>query len=343
MGKAALLWRRARRSREQPPAALRGRRRGAPLRAACLWLCLLLAGAAPAQARPQDPDQGIDQALEALRALDLRAARVAFALRQANRDRCPRTALLFGWTLHNAAQYSPRVRPRAQRLFALVQDHPALLVVVPGGPAEAAGLRPDDTLMAANGVGLGEGRLAAAASFASLAASSDRLQAELSRSGRLQVRRNGETIERTISPRPGCAYETQVDPSSEVRASADANRVFVTSAMIEFTRDDDELAVVLGHEYAHIILGHPPDPLAPEPPSRRRALSPRTAEQELAADRLGLQLAHRAGFDVAAAPRLLERLGRTRPWLHFLPSGHPLLGRRIRSVRQEIERLRGEA
>lgn len=310
------------------------------MRAICLWLCLLI-GAAPAaaQAQPAGSDAAIAQALDALRALDLRAARVAFALRVANRDQCPQTAPLFGWTLHNAAQYSPRVRPSAQRLFGLVEDYPALLVVVPGGPAAAAGLEPDDTLIAANGVLMGEGRLDPVASFAPLSASIEQLQSAIAFSGRLQIRRNGQTLERAISPQSGCAYETQVNPSGHLQASADARRVFVSSAMVEFTRDDDELAIVLGHEYAHIILGHPPDPLEPARRTARRAPGPRTADQELAADRLGLQLAHRAGYDIGAAPRLLERLGRTRPWLRFLPSGHPPLGRRIKGVMEEIERL----
>src|SRR5262249_4813644 len=36
----------------------------------------------------------------------------------------------------------------------------------------------------------------------------------------------------------------------------DGQNVFVTSAMLRFTVNDDELAVVLGHEIAHNAMGH---------------------------------------------------------------------------------------
>jgi predicted Zn-dependent protease len=133
-----------------------------------------------------------------------------------------------------------------------------------------------------------------------------------------------------------------VDPSPDLQASADAQRVFITAALVDFSANDDELAAILAHEYAHIILGHPPDPYAPRQAVRGAAPRQRTADQELAADRLGLRVALRAGYDIRAAPRMLERLTRTRSWLRFLPSSHPGLGERRRRMLVEIERLSTE-
>ena len=99
-----------------------------------------------------------------------------------------------------------------------------------------------------------------------------------------------------------------------------------------------ELAFVLAHEYAHIILGH-----TPPPPGRREtplaaAVSPKASAwsqaEELAADRLGLGLVHNAGFRVGAAPALIVRLGRERQRSSAWPGGSRWMDRR----RAELER-----
>lgn len=278
------------------------------------------------------PDSDPSPGFETLREQDQRAARVSFALRRTARKQCRRAAPLLGWTLHNATQYSLRVRDGAQRHFRLVGDYPAILVVVRGGPAAASNLEPNDSLLAINGLSLGQATVEGEANFAPLARAIETLNNELANPGVLLIERDGKRREVAITAELGCAYETQVDPSPHLQASADAQRVFVTSAMAAFTADDDELAVVLGHEYAHILLGHPPDPLAPRHRAGKSTRA-RTGDQEVEADRLGLRLAQGAGFDIAAGPRLIDRLGRAKPWLRLL------LWRRLGEMRREIERL----
>lgn len=41
-----------------------------------------------------------------------------------------------------------------------------------------------------------------------------------------------------------------------VNAATDGEKVYVTRGMMRFIRDDDELAIILGHEMAHAYLGH---------------------------------------------------------------------------------------
>jgi predicted Zn-dependent protease len=54
----------------------------------------------------------------------------------------------------------------------------------------------------------------------------------------------------------GCVYEFVLDKSSTINAYADGKKIIVTHGMMDFANTDDELAVVLGHEYAHNIMGH---------------------------------------------------------------------------------------
>lgn len=54
----------------------------------------------------------------------------------------------------------------------------------------------------------------------------------------------------------GCVYEFKLEKSKEVNAYADGKNIIVTEGMMDFARDPNDLAVVLGHEYAHNIMGH---------------------------------------------------------------------------------------
>jgi predicted Zn-dependent protease len=53
-----------------------------------------------------------------------------------------------------------------------------------------------------------------------------------------------------------CAYDVAVLKSAELNAFADGKTVYVTSQMLRFAADDDELATVVGHEIAHNAMGH---------------------------------------------------------------------------------------
>jgi len=54
----------------------------------------------------------------------------------------------------------------------------------------------------------------------------------------------------------GCIYEFELTKDREVNAYADGKNIYVTPAMMNFAEEDEELAIVLGHEYAHNFMGH---------------------------------------------------------------------------------------
>ncbi|MBW1811538.1 MAG: M48 family metalloprotease [Deltaproteobacteria bacterium] len=120
--------------------------------------------------------------------------------------------------------------------------------------------------------------------------------------------------------------------------------VFISSGLLEKLSDEAELAGVLGHEVAHVALGHGSaelrsaigrmhaasksskadfDKIVAE--SYRMIRAPRSRQSELEADALGQVLATCAGYDSKALERVFERLGK------FEPSGpdHPTLQTRI--------------
>lgn len=60
----------------------------------------------------------------------------------------------------------------------------------------------------------------------------------------------------TVPADTACGYNLIASRKDEINAWADGSNVTVTSAMLRFLVDNDELAAVLAHEIAHNALGH---------------------------------------------------------------------------------------
>lgn len=291
-----------------------------PARAMAAWAAaLLLAGCADIQPQVAPPTAAADRQfeqdalLDRLREQDLRVATVAYRIVTANVALCSETGPQTGMVLHSALQYGPRLRAAARRAFGL-GDRPAIEVIVPGGPADRAGLSPGDVLIAVGGEALPDpdhGRASdddhSPASYAPVEEALGRLDAALARGeAQVTVRRGAQTVTVALGSKVGCAYDAQVLPSKEMNASADGRHVFVTTALLRYAVKDETLAVILGHEFAHDVLHHRQrldrDGFARaflgDLGSTHKSLI--TAEEE--ADYAGLYLAARAGYDISGAP-----------------------------------------
>lgn len=82
-------------------------------------------------------------------------------------------------------------------------------------------------------------------------------------------------------------------------AWTDGTTVTITKGMLKFLQTDDEIATILGHEIGHVMLGHIlnwGDPV----------ISPTINESN--ADRYGIYLTMRAGYDPCAAEAVWQRM-----------------------------------
>ncbi len=265
--------------------------------------------------------------LEHLTGLDRRVAEITYRLAVATTDVCPRTRANAGWALHAANQYSGAMRPVAVRRFGLSGDLPGVLSVIEGGPTSVAGVRPGDLIVAVDGRDLDGGAAAAAPSYEGFAANLERLELALE-DGRalLKVQRQGELMTLAVSPILACDVTFQVNPTDDANAGTDGRRIFITSALAAFAATEDDLAVVLSHEVAHIVLGH-------RAPGRSPARMPWSiTAQERAADRTGVFLMARAGFDHRQAPDFWRRFGAAHWQARYAQWGHPSAGSRAQAV-----------
>jgi hypothetical protein len=287
--------------------------------------------------------------LQELRTLDHRLGVIAYRLAIANLDICPSQSRVAGWTLHDLSQYRPGFRDDLRRFFSLTDHAPGLMAVAPDGPAQAAGLQPDDTLLA-----IGSYRLDQSSGLPATARA-DRFEMLLStvqaalQEGDVpvEVERGGQRHQFRLRPRLACDYLVQLIPSSALNAGADGRQVSITSGLAAYLASDDDLAVAVAHELAHNILGHAA--LLERRGLARRwlgglATSPGVLHRtERQADRLGLFLAARAGYDVTVAPAFWRRMARDHPSAGHLQWGHPTAQSRAIAAEatiQEIEALR---
>lgn len=291
----------------------------------CLGYAALLvlavdSSASPALAADQSRAEELENGLRALQAADLRIATIAFRLATANRDLCRTNVPLPGFVLANLDQYSGEFRPAAGRLFN-IGEAPTVTALVPGGPAEQAGLAVGDRIMAVNGASLidadgdGRKRRPSRADYDSLGRGVERIDGALaSGPATLTIERQGGMRTLTLVPVQGCPAAIQLLPSGKRDAGADGRMISLTTGMFDFTRNDDELATVIGHELAHNGLEHR---LVLDAKDVKRGLlgqfgknATRIRQTECEADHVGIYYMARAGYDISGVPDFYRRLGR---------------------------------
>ena len=85
----------------------------------------------------------------------------------------------------------------------------------------------------------------------------------------------------------------RLSESKEVNASETRRYITINRGMLNFVRNNAELAIVLGHELGHFLRGD-----GSSKPSR-----------EYAADAIGAKLANKAGYPVCKGAQVLRRFG----------------------------------
>ena len=174
------------------------------------------------------------------------------------------------------------------------------------------------------------------------------------------IRGSNDEISVSLDGLPACDYRAAVIEKDIINAFADGKNVFVTTGMIRFTESDHELAIVLGHEFAHNALGHVRQTLAQsfagmlvdlaiyifsgmDTGGLFSQLGGRVYSKEFEADAdyMGLYFTARAGYDIQIAPTLWRRMAVEHPgnikgtWL----STHPSTPERAVTLKETIEEI----
>ena len=284
-----------------------------------------------------------EQSLVGMRTLDGQVATIGHRLAVAAADLCREHEWLPGFSVHDLSQYGEDYRAAAIRAFGLDRG-PGVLALAAGGPAERAGLRLDDILLSADAAALDGGPGSGTRTFSRVERMLDLLDRAFADGvAELELIRGTEQLRLQVRAETGCPTRFQLIPSPQLNARADGRYVQVTTAISQYVQDEQELAAVLAHEFAHNVLRHRERLDAARVSRGFLANFGRNArlirETEAEADRLSVYLLDRAGYDPEAAVRFWSRFGRR--GLNFFGSPtHPNWRRRVASFQAEIALIR---
>ncbi len=249
-------------------------------------------------------------------------------MQTANAALCPQKSPISGMSLHALSQYRVSQRAAAAAQFAL-RSRVGVAAVAPGSAADRAGLKAGDMIYVVDGretptVDENAGYTPVGQVEAMIDAALANAPAEL------EIMRPSGVEERIeLTGEAGCASRVQIIAGGAINAAADGNYVQINAAMLDFATSDDELAVIVGHELAHNILRH----VALKIPSKRA---------EYAADRLGVWLMARAGYDVDAVVPFWTRFEKRTNAGIFADGTHPSPKKRLAAVAKAVAELKAQ-
>lgn len=177
----------------------------------------------------------------------------------------------------------------------------------------------------------------------------------------LDVRRGTREFQVALMPVKTCASAVHIEDEAKINASADGDDMFITIGMLRFLRgdNDDELALVLGHELAHNIRSHieskKANAVIGELLGTVVAVSTGldfrdlfiqigakaySQDFESEADYVGLYYAARAGYGIEEAPNLWRRMGADNPdSIHLAGTTHPSTAKRFLALKKAVAEI----
>lgn len=162
-----------------------------------------------------------------------------------------------------------------------------------------------------------------------------------------------------------CIYEFDLLEGGAVNAYADGKKLYITPAMIDFAKTDEELAIVLAHEYAHNLMEHISsqqgnallgglfgavlDGLATSQgvntgseftkAGAQMAALAYSADFEQEADYVGLYVMEHAGYDISNAPNFWRRMSIENPSSVFTTTTHPTNPHRFIALEKTVKEI----
>ena len=150
----------------------------------------------------------------------------------------------------------------------------------------------------------------------------------------------------------GCYYYFRLNQNDELNSKADGKNIIIYTGMMRFIESDDELAVVMAHEFSHNLMNHVDAQknnknigkifgLAIDALASSQGLNTHgdAAEFEQEADYVGLYVMARAGYDIKKAGDLWRRMSIENPSDIYTTSTHPSNAARFVAIQKTIAEI----
>lgn len=310
-----------------------------------LFVLPIFQACAPVTARPEvDPNLAIKEqaiqkrmAVEARLELLQRLSRVSQPVMTEGVPLCgDQVAYYIGMDVNSAALVSEEWVEAYREVQGLVGEYLTVTYVIDGSPAQAAGFMAGDVIINVNGQKVEPGK----DSFETFW----EILSEEGGSGDVMtfwVEREGVPTMLQVTPVLRCDYPVVMSDEAFVNAFADGESVVVTKGLMKFVESDDELALVVGHEMGHNVMGHIDkksgnmlmgailDGLIAGVTGVHTTTFQNAAgmaysqEYEHEADYVGIYFMERAGYDGSNAPAMWRRMGADNPYAITHATTHP--------------------
>lgn len=190
-------------------------------------------------------------ALEARMEAEKRLHRIGYPILQKGAVLCgEKVRPSIGALAWNATHFDKEWRAAAERRYG-ISKLLQFVYVMPGSPAEQAGLRTGDVPVTIGDWSVPVGSDAAEEYAAHL------LEAlRKDHSATLEVLRGDKRLQLNVTPVEVCDYQLVLEDKDEKNAYADGERIVVYQGLMDFFRSDEEAALVLSHELAHNTMEH---------------------------------------------------------------------------------------
>jgi membrane-associated protease RseP (regulator of RpoE activity) len=230
------------------------------------------------------------------------------------------------------------------KLFGLTTEDGCVVIgIVDNYVADLAGLKPGDLIREIGGEEIMD---------------NEQIVFENGKPTIIIVERDGNRLSVEVKPKEIPYVRIRLKQMGKINAYAKFSGIQFTSGMVHFVEDDDELAVIMGHEVAHLVSKHLPKNISmaalcgvlggltgPFAPLATQALyAPYSRVNEREADYLGLFYAHIAGYDIEKGIELWKRFALEIPKSRsksFLRS-HPASPERILRVKKVVDLIKSD-
>lgn len=333
-----------------------------------LLLVALLSACANTTTRPVEIDQKAEEAeaqlqrelaFEGFLEDELRIKKVAQPILLSATELCKdKTRYDTGATFTSMGAYGKDFEATVTKFLNLTGNQLGLLHVIPGSPADLAGLKRGDRLISVNGFTLPDSKEAATEL-------GKRAQEWLKKPDPIitvyarKTASGMQTATASVTPVKACDFPAFLVMQESLNAYADGKAIAIFRGMLRFA-NDTELAIVIGHELAHNFMGHI------EAGQRNSVLG--TIAEILAASRgiptqgalgtaialayspafeaeadyVGLYVLARAGIDIKDAPKFWRRMAAANPGgisQRGMIASHPATSARFVALEKTVQEI----
>ena len=286
---------------------------------------------------------------------------IGYKINSSNADICNKTDFTSGLTFANENVMGLKIArffPEKINLGSRV----SIIDIVKNSPADKAGLALGDVILEVEGFIFPEGKNALKKISKHF---KDIKKKEIKK---IKIDRKGEILTFDINQTKICNYPIIFTQDKIVNAYADGKSIIMTQGMVDYARDDNEIAMVIAHELAHNDRGHLDavkkntlimgsigfildlmtiyysggtaggDAQNTEMWSKigRNAYS---VEFEKDADYGGVYYAYRAGYDISQVKNFWERIGSENPKQIAISSTHPATSERYLQIDKTVKEI----